>query len=199
MIAAESLKELRAGEQLEGYVLYERQKQLRARQIPPAPVIVAVGLSVPENMGAVLRLADAAASARVIFVNDDPPWLAKVRRTARSTDTHVKWQVLKRGEFSERVETLPMLIALELTTTSTNLFRCNLPNECAFVIGNEQRGIPNEILALCEFALHIPMFGVNGSMNVTHALGIALYEWRRQHTDLTKSDDWNPDEHNQTQ
>jgi len=26
------------------------------------------------------------------------------------------------------------------------------------------------------------MFGVNGSMNVTHALAVALFEWRRRHT-----------------
>lgn len=183
------MKEHRAGEQLEGYALYERQKQLRARQIPLAPIIVAVGFSVPENMGAVLRLADAAGSARVVFVNDDPPGLAKLKRTARSTDTLVKWQVVKNKEFLEQAELLPSLIALELTTTSTNLFRCSLPQECSFVIGNEQRGIPREILALCEFALHIPMFGVNGSMNVTHALCIALYEWRRQHSDSTYSED----------
>jgi tRNA G18 (ribose-2'-O)-methylase SpoU len=24
------------------------------------------------------------------------------------------------------------------------------------------------------------MYGTNGSMNVTHALGVALFEWRRQ-------------------
>ena len=93
------MTEHRAGEQLEGYVLHERQKQLRARHVPPAPAIVAVGLSVPENMGAVLRLADAAASAHVVFVSESTPVLGKLLRTARSTDATVNWQTMDPRHF----------------------------------------------------------------------------------------------------
>ncbi len=51
------------GEQLDGQILYERQKRVRARQTYlPGPTIVAAGLQTPENVGSVLRLADAAES-----------------------------------------------------------------------------------------------------------------------------------------
>ena len=44
-----------SGIQLDGQVLYERQKDLRARHdVLPAPQIVAAPLQVPENIGSCL-------------------------------------------------------------------------------------------------------------------------------------------------
>ncbi len=171
-----------AGEQLEGDVLHRRQEQLRASgNIVPAPMVIAVNLTSPENMGAVLRLADAAGSERVILVNDQPGDPTKIRRTARRTEISITWQLSSQAEFLSQAASLPLLIAVELTTTSTNLAETPLPKYCAFVIGSERYGIPSSILNMCVQAVHIPMYGANSSMNVTHALAIALYEWRRQH------------------
>jgi tRNA G18 (ribose-2'-O)-methylase SpoU len=171
-----------AGEQLEGQELYERQKALRAGQaFPPGPTIVAAGLQVPENIGAVLRLADAVGTQQVIFVNETEPDLTRIRRTSRSTETLVRWGRYTPAEFLERASSFQPLIALELTTTSVSIFEVELPAVCAFVIGSEKHGIPPPLLHQCQQAVHIPMFGVNGSMNVTHALAVALFEWRRQH------------------
>jgi tRNA G18 (ribose-2'-O)-methylase SpoU len=170
------------GEQLEGQELYARQKALRAGQsFLPGPTIVAAGLQVSENIGAVLRLADAVGTPQVIFVNEDAPDLTRIRRTARSTETLVRWERCTQAEFLERVSSFQPLIALELTTTSASIFEVELPAVCAFVIGSEKHGVPASLLSQCQQAVHIPMFGVNGSMNVTHALAVALFEWRRQH------------------
>jgi tRNA G18 (ribose-2'-O)-methylase SpoU len=174
---------LLVGQQLDGQILYARQKQIRASQtILPAPIIIAAGLQTPENIGSVLRLADAAGSPRVIFVNVDTPqhW-NRIQRTARNCAALVAWEFWTPAQFLEQRDTLPPLIALELTTDSTNIFETALPNSCALIVGSERHGIPAPLLAQCQRAIHIPMYGVNGSMNVTHALAIALFEWRRQH------------------
>lgn len=169
------------GEQLDGKELYERQKSLRASQkILPAPTIVAVRLKVSENVGAVLRLADAVGSPRVIFLNDFEYNIRQVRRAARSAESLVKWSVMEIEEFLQDASLRP-LIALELTTASTDLFTTQLPEHCTFIVGSERHGIPQELLAHCQQAVHIPIYGVNGSMNVTHALAVGLFEWRRQH------------------
>lgn len=147
----------------------------------PGPIILAAGLQTPENIGGVLRLADAAGSPRVIFVNADVPQQHnRLRRTARGCDALVEWEYWTPEQFQSQASALPRLIALELTTASTNIFESTLPTPCALVVGSEQHGIPAPILARCEGAVHIPMYGANGSMNVTHALAIALFEWRRQ-------------------
>ena len=171
-----------SGIQLDGQVLYERQKDLRARHdVLPAPQIVAAPLQVPENIGSVLRLADAAGSTGVIFLGNTPIDDTRLQKTARKCDSLVAWQVTSLDHFLTRCDSMRPLIALEITSRSQNLFSTTLPGTCTFVIGNERHGIPVTLLAACDYAIHIPMYGVNGSMNVTHALGIALFEWRRQH------------------
>lgn len=149
-------------------------------------MIVAAGLQASENVGAVLRLADAAGSHRVIFIKTEHITLheKQIRRIARNCDAWVNWEGWTLEHFFANLESVPRLVALELTTFSTSIFETALPVECALVIGNERYGIPAPILEKCHQAVHIPMYGVNGSMNVTHALAIALFEWRRQHTKL---------------
>lgn len=173
------------GEQLDSQLLYERQKKLRvSHYFLAAPTIVAAGLQVPENVGSVFRLADAVGSQRVILVQDEnqePYPLKRIHRTARSTEGLVEWEIWTQAQFLEFSNSLRPLIAIELTSASTSIFENDLPEKCAFVIGSERHGIPQVLLALCQQAVHIPMYGINGSMNVTHALAIALYEWRRQH------------------
>jgi len=174
------------GEQLEGPVLYARQKALRdAANSPPGPTIVAADLQVPENMGSVLRLADAAGSRHVIFVSQAATavqtYASRVHRTARNAESWIDTQVFDEPSFIRMAGTLRPLIAIEITTHSKSLFEVVLPESCAIMIGNERHGIPKQLLAECDDAIHVPMYGVNGSMNVTHALAIALFEWRRQH------------------
>jgi len=175
----------KTGDQLDGQLLYERQKTIRSHQTyPPGPRIAAAGLQVPENMGSVLRLADAAGSQYVTFVGSavSAPALTRLRRTARSTELLVQWEFCSTEDLIARSEEFQPLLALELTTESLGLFDAALPEQCAFLIGSERYGIPPTLLAKCQQAVHIPMYGVNGSMNVTHALAIALFEWRRQHS-----------------
>ena len=83
-------------------------------------------------------------------------------------------------EFLDSHEKYQPLIAIEITSASDNLFETTLPDKCTLVVGNERQGIDEKILNVCHHAIHLPMFGNNGSMNVSHALAITLYEWRRQ-------------------
>jgi len=55
-----------------------------------------------------------------------------------------------------------------------------MPKNIALVIGNEIKGINSGILSQIETKLHIPIPGTISSLNVTHALSIALFEWFRQ-------------------
>ena len=176
---------LPVGEQLDSQTLYERQKKRRASQTYlPGPTIIAAGLQTPENIGSVLRLADAAGSQKVIFINDDNAsrHQKQIHRVARNCEALVEWELWTAEKFLEHQDSLQPLIALELTTSSTNIFENALPDKCTFMIGSERHGIPALLLSHCQQAVHIPMYGVNGSMNVTHALAIALFEWRRQHS-----------------
>lgn len=180
-----------AGNQLDGQQLFERQTQLEGE--PSAPMIIADGLRTPENMGYVLRLAEAAGSKQVYFVSGDEAgasehtakeYQKKIRKAARHTEQRVTWDVCTRQDvLARRVLKQEVWIALEITDASRDIFATSLPENAVLVIGDERHGISLELLDACQQAVHIPMFGCNGSMNVTHALAIALFEWRRQMND----------------
>ena len=169
-----------AGRQLEGRELEQRQRILRA-SAGPGPSVVAVDVRTPENVGHLLRVADAAGCAEVLVVPRGELSPKIVRRAARMCDQHVRWRFTTEDEaMATAVGWGHPLWAVELTTASVSLFESHLRGPCTWVVGGERAGIPEGVLARCQRAVHVPMFGVNGSMNLTHALAIALFEWRRQ-------------------
>lgn len=53
----------------------------------------------------------------------------------------------------------------------------------ALVMGAEDKGISTEVMALCDERVSIPMFGHIGSLNVSVAAGVLMYEVVRQRLD----------------
>jgi len=99
--------------------------------------------------------------------------------------------VMARDTWLERMRIMEMvpekrrapIIAIELTDMSLSLdgIGSYLPMYCCLVVGNESHGISQEVLDLCTHAVEIPMWGINNSLNVSHALAIVLWEWSRRH------------------
>lgn len=175
------MTESNAGIKIDSKILYQRQKTISSR---PGPTIVADNLQTPANIASVFRLADAANAAQIIFLQHSTNNFTldkNIQRLSRNT-THIKNSYLSYDDFIKQSSTLPALIAIELTSTAGNILETALPAECCFVVGSERHGISEEILNCCTSAVYIPMYGVNGSMNVSHALAICLYEWRQQHS-----------------
>jgi len=169
-----------AGSQLSGDALYAQQRERRGR-FQPGPTIIAVGLRTPSNQGSIFRIADSAGASQVLFVDFELSLQPRLVRTARGANALVPFQSLTLAQFIEQHRLFTPLVAVEITSKSRPLYELSLPNPCSLVLGAERHGIPESLLSLCELAVHIPMYGVNGSMNVTHALAITIFEWRRQH------------------
>lgn len=64
-----------------------------------------------------------------------------------------------------------------------NYTQADYTTPVAIVMGAEDVGISQEILALCDTMVSIPMFGHIGSLNVSVAAGVMLYEAVRQRLD----------------
>jgi len=140
----------------------------------------------PLNVGAAFRLADAAGVSGIILSGSSPhPPHPKIAKTARSTERVVRWEyhedivsqlVAARANGSE-------VIALEITDESISLFAFNWPagskptqeQPLYLVAGNEVAGVSQEVLDVCSRAVALPLHGQNTSMNVSVALGAAVY------------------------
>lgn len=57
---------------------------------------------------------------------------------------------------------------------------CDYTGPVALVLGAEDKGISEDVLRLADYRVAIPMFGHIGSLNVSVAAGVAMYEVVRQ-------------------
>ena len=133
----------------------------------------------PRNVGAAFRLADAAGLAGIVLAGTTPrPPNAKITKTARSTVRSVPYEEVTDAAAylrARRSAGSPVL-ALEVTDSSQAIFTYTPPaGEIILVAGNESTGVSPTLLDLCDRAVHLPMHGQNSSMNVSVALGAAVY------------------------
>lgn len=138
-----------------------------------------------DNLGTAIRVCDALCVEYLYCSGHAPKQIhKKVRRAARGTDHHVPFH--HEPDLVACIKNLQKegftVIAIEITAHSKVLQTIDfqLFEKIALVVGAEQRGVSDEVLAVCDFAAHIPMYGRSFSMNVTSALAIALYEVVRQ-------------------
>lgn len=134
------------------------------------------GLSDLRNIAAMFRIADAA-GLKKIYLYQCPPIKRhkKFKNWSRSTLQYVPFERLEKLEDIKLLKKEHQILALEWTNKSLLYTRFRPDKELILVIGNEQHGVSSELLALTEQSLHLPMYGVNTSMNVAVATGIAVY------------------------
>ncbi|MFO7829253.1 MAG: TrmH family RNA methyltransferase [Bacteroidales bacterium] len=145
------------------------------------PIIVGYQIKTPENIGNIIRLADNAGCREAIFITSlEKIRLSKIKKTASSSFDAVKWRFCKPDEFESVIPDDYQWVAIETSSDSKDIFKSKLPQKAALFVGNEISGINNQILDRCEQIVHVPLFGNNSSLNVSHALAIALFEWQRQ-------------------
>lgn len=166
------------GYQLTSTELHQRQQKQCTDVV--APTVIVAGVSDSVNIGTIFRICEAVKCKQIIFVDVADVDVHKVKRASRSTSEVVSFKFVSFDQFTCSIDEVLPLVAIEITSKSTNIYNAQLPYEGSFVIGGERYGIPERILRMCTSAVHIPMFGVNSSMNVATSLGIVLYEWHRR-------------------
>ena len=137
------------------------------------------GIEDYRNLGALFRIADAA-NLDHIYGYRMPELFShrKLGKVARSTQRFIPHSNLSQGEEIVALQDNFELIALELTDQSIPYHEYYPEGPCALIIGNESLGVSTELLSLASRSIHIPMHGINHSMNVAVATGIAVYHLR---------------------
>lgn len=147
----------------------------------PRPVVIADHLMTPDNIGAMIRLADNIGATEMCFLgNEDEHRLGKVRRAAASSRDNIRWYFTEESDLHKIVPNGKAIVAIETADNATCIYDTQLPENVAFVVGNERFGICEEVLAQCDMVVYIPVPGPTRSLNVSHAAAVALFEWQRQ-------------------
>ncbi len=150
-------------------------------QCVPRPMLIADHLMTPDNLGALIRLADNIGATEVCFLgNEEEHRMGKVRRSAASSRDNIRWYFTEENDLHKIVPQGKTIVAIETADNATCIYDTQLPEDVAFIVGSERDGLSNELLRQCEMVVYIPVPGPTRSLNVSHAAAVALFEWQRQ-------------------
>ena len=166
---------------LKSNTLFEQIKTEDLYQRIPRPMLIADHLLTPDNIGALIRLADNIGATEVCFLGrEEEHKLGKVRRAAASSRDNIKWYFSEETDLQKIVPANKKIVAIETADDATCLYDTDLPEDVAFIVGSESHGLSDALLAQCDQIVYIPVPGPTRSLNVSHAAAVALFEWQRQ-------------------
>src|ERR671934_644284 len=147
-------------------------------------LLVLDGVTDPHNLGACLRVANAAGAHAVIAPRDRAagitPAVSKVASGAAEATPYLMVTNLARtlGELKER----NIWIVGADERGEKTVHEADLPRAIAWVLGAEGEGMRRLTRESCDVLVRIPMQGEVESLNVSVAAGICLFESVRQRT-----------------
>ena len=134
------------------------------------------------NVGSVLRTADAFLLERVVLcgITGTPPH-AEIHKTALGAEDSVAWQYMPSAlEAVNKLKTEGYTVfSVEQAEGSTmlNQFQPDEHTKYAIVLGNEVKGVHQEVIDQSDGCLEIPQLGTKHSMNVSVTAGIVIYHF----------------------
>ena len=147
------------------------------------PLIVALdGVSDVRNFGAIVRSA-ACLGAHAVLI----PEKGSARITADAVKTSAgalhSFPVCREKSILRSVEYLKesgLKVAAASEKSGSDVSKLNLKGPLVLIVGSEDKGISRELISVSDHQVSIPMTGDLGSLNVSVAAGILLYEIARQ-------------------
>jgi 23S rRNA (guanosine2251-2'-O)-methyltransferase len=147
-------------------------------QVEKPLLLVLDGVTDPHNLGACLRVANAAGAHAVVAPKDRAagitPTVSKVASGAAESTPYLMVTNLARtlGELKER----NIWIVGADERAEKSLYESDLPEAVAWVLGAEGEGMRRLTRETCDLLVKIPMSGGVESLNVSVSAGICLYE-----------------------
>ena len=166
---------------LKSNILFEKIRTDEFYDRIPRPMLIADHLMTPDNIGAMIRLADNIGATEVCFLGrEEEHRLGKVRRAAASSRDNIRWYFSEETDLRKIVPEGKTIVAVETSDDATCIYDTELPENVAFIVGSERNGVREELLSQCDMTVYIPVPGPTRSLNVSHAAAVALFEWQRQ-------------------
>jgi 23S rRNA (guanosine2251-2'-O)-methyltransferase len=148
-----------------------------------APLIVVLdGIEDPHNLGAILRTADAAGVDGVVIQQRRSAALdGAAAKASAGAVAHVRIaSVVNIARAVEELKSLGVWTVGLAGDSQTPYDSVDLQLPTALVLGAEGSGLRRLVRERCDFTAAIPMGGRVGSLNVSVAAGIVLFEAVRQ-------------------
>tara|TARA_B110000116_G_scaffold272091_1_gene295163 strand:+ start:882 stop:1430 length:549 start_codon:yes stop_codon:yes gene_type:complete len=158
--------------------------------IPRLPISILVeNVRSVHNVGSIFRSADGFGASKIYLTGYTAcPPREDLSKTALGAENAVPWEhfdspieaaenILKRGT---------SLVLIEQTTTSIPIYDIKWKFPVCFIVGNEVKGVSEELSKMATIHAEIPMRGIKQSLNVSVATGVVGYEFSRIFSDIKK-------------
>lgn len=137
------------------------------------------------NVGSVFRSSDAfcVESIYLCGITATPPQ-ADIHKTALGAEDSVDWKYY--GDTRDAVKDLKdqgvEVWSVEQVEGSTMLqdFQPQARKKYAIILGNEVKGVQQEVVDMCDGCIEIPQFGTKHSLNVSVTAGILIWEFAKK-------------------
>lgn len=137
------------------------------------------------NVGSVFRTGDAFRVERIILcgITATPP-SAEIHKTALGAEDVVPWHY-----YENTMDAVAMLkeqgyevYSIEQCTGSIALqdFTARESERYAVIMGNEVKGVQQQVVDACDGAIEIPQFGTKHSLNVSVTTGMVIWEFAKK-------------------
>jgi tRNA G18 (ribose-2'-O)-methylase SpoU len=140
------------------------------------------------NVGAMFRTAEGAGVGKIFLVGYTPTPVDRfarvqpeIQKTSLGASESVSWEYFTESQqLIQHLQTMKYtIVPVEQTDGSVSVQDFTVPENVAYVMGNEVQGVAKEFLAAADTIIDIPMLGEKESLNVSVAAGIVLYHGLR--------------------
>ncbi|HHM02198.1 MAG TPA: TrmH family RNA methyltransferase [Caldithrix abyssi] len=148
-------------------------------ELPRVPLVALVeNIRSMHNVGSIFRSSDGAGIRHLYLTGFTPvPPRPEIEKTALGATESVPWSYHKKA--ADVVRDLKdkgyEIVVVEQTTGSRAFFKTTFNFPLCLIMGNEVDGVSDELVALADKAVDIPMRGIKHSLNVSVAYGIVVY------------------------
>lgn len=135
-------------------------------------------ISDPGNAGTIIRTADAAGTLGVLFSPDSADiYSPKTVRSTMGSFFHTPiYTGVKTASLVQLKNDGFTVVAGDLSKNAVLLDSIKLSKDTVLVIGNEANGVSDEVRAICDLFVLIPIYGKAESLNASVAAAILMYE-----------------------
>jgi len=146
--------------------------------------IATMYLDKDENLGGIIRSANAAAVKEVVIVGRRR--FVQTGITSAKPHTNIIRMPTIEEFFTYCDSQRYNLCSLEIGEGATNIFEFQYPQNPLIVIGNEGRGVPEEVLKRSKM-IYIPQYGQVECLNAAMSATIAMFDWVKKNSSLNQA------------
>ena len=149
---------------------------------PAATVVIACDVQDPGNLGAIVRVAEAAGASGVAVAgrSADPFGWKALRGSMGSA---LRLPIVMHPDLDDAIRAARVAgcgVAATVPRGGTSIFEADLRRPVAVLIGGEGAGLPSTVVRNADWRLTIPMQPPVESLNAAVTAAVILYEARRQ-------------------